>query len=381
MDASQFEGTNSGQLVHTIEGMRAFLPNRLPPDISLGPIINEFGEASAALGGLSKIGSTISNPYMVIRPLQRNEALRSSAMEGTFSTADELALVEATDEAGSNVSAREVHSYIRAIDFAIKQIETIPISHRVIKGMHKVLFAPSTVVRGSNKRPGEYKVQQNWIGARKIQNARFIPPPPTLALVCMNDLEVYINSATAPIPPLIVTGLCHYQFEAIHPFGDGNGRIGRMLITLQLLSMGLLNSPLLYVSPFIEANKDEYIDSMFAVSSRGDWDRWLRFFLRAIKESCEETSRTIGRLNNLQEHYRQILKERTRSVSALTIADYLFERPVISISDASKRCCISYQSAAKNVERLVSLGILQQVRGFKNPKLFWSKELIDISDR
>jgi len=380
MDASLFQKSDSGTLVPTIEGMQAFAPNKLPPDINLGNIISEFGEASAALGGLREIGSTINNPYMVIRPLQRNEALRSSAMEGTFSTADDLALVEALDEASSNDSAREVHNYIRAIDFAIEQVQHLPISHRVIRGMHAVLLERSTKVRGSNKRPGEYKIHQNWIGALQIQNARFIPPPPREAMGSMDDLERYINAEHAPIPPLIVAGLCHYQFETIHPFSDGNGRVGRMLITLQLLSEGLLNSPLLYVSPFIEGNKDEYIDSMFAVSARGDWERWLRFFLKAIKESCIETTKTIGLLNDLQDKYRGLLQEKSKSVSALQISDRLFEQPVISITDASKICGTSYQSAKKNVEQLVKLGILQQVRGYENPKLFWAKEIIDISD-
>lgn len=380
MDASHFKGTNSGRLVPTIEGMQAFVPNRLPPAINLGNIINEFGEASAALGGLREIGSTLVNPYMVIRPLQRNEALRSSAMEGTFSTADDLALVEVLDDAPGNDAAREVHNYIRAIDYAIEQTKTLPISHRVIRGMHAVLLAQSTKVRGSNKRPGEYKIHQNWIGALQIQRARFIPPPPAEALKCMDDLEAFINEGNDHIPPLIAAGLCHYQFETIHPFGDGNGRVGRMLITLQLLGHGLLSSPLLYVSPYVEANKDEYIDAMFAVSATGDWERWLRFFLVAIKESCVDTTRTIGHLNALQERYRGLLQEKSRSVSALTITDHLFERPVISITDASKICGTSYQSAKKNVEQLVRLGILRQVRGYENPKLYWAKEIIDISD-
>lgn len=380
MDASLFDGANSGELVSTIEGMQAFVPNELPPSINLGNIINEFGEASAALGGLSEIGSTISNPYMVIRPLQRNEALRSSAMEGTFSTADDLALVEALDGTSANDSAREVRNYIRAIDFAIDQINTLPISHRLIRGMHGVLLEQATKVRGSNKRPGEYKIHQNWIGALQIQKARYIPPPPAIAQDCMDSLEAFINTDTAPIPPLIATGLSHYQFEAIHPFSDGNGRVGRMLITLQLLNKGLLSSPLLYVSPYIEANKDEYIDAMFAVSSQGDWERWLRFFLLAIKESCVETTKTIGRLNELQERYRGLLHEKSKSMSALSIADHLFESPVVSITEASKVCGTSYQSAKKNVEQLVRLGILQQVRGFENPKLYWAKEVIDISD-
>jgi Fic family protein len=380
MDASLFEGTNSGGLVSTIDGMQAFVPNKLPPNINLGSIINEFGEASAALGGLSEIGSTISNPYMVIRPLQRNEALRSSAMEGTFSTADDLALVEALDETADNNSTREVRNYVRAIDFAIDQIKTLPISHRLIRGMHAVLLEQATKARGSNKRPGEYKIHQNWIGARQIQKARFIPPPPASAQDCMDSLEAFINTDTAPLPPLIATGLSHYQFETIHPFSDGNGRVGRMLITLELLDKRLLSSPLLYVSSYIEANKDEYIDAMFAVSSQGDWERWLRFFLLAIKESCAETTKTIGRLNELQERYRDLLHAKSKSMSALSIADHLFENPVISITDASKICGTSYQSAKKNVEQLLRLGILQQVRGFENPKLYWAREVIDISD-
>ena len=380
MDVSQFQGTNSGTMVPTIEGMQAFLPNKLPPELNLANIIVEFGEASAALGGLREIGRTISNPYMVIRPLQRNEALRSSAMEGTFSTADDLALVEALDETTSNDSAREVLNYIRAIDYAIEQVKTIPISHRVIKGMHGVLLKNTTNGRGANKRPGEYKTQQNWIGARQIKNARFIPPPPKEASVCMDDLEKFINSDLGSMPPLIAAGLSHYQFETIHPFGDGNGRVGRMLVTLQLLSRQLLDSPLLYVSPYIESNKDEYIDAMFAVSAKGDWERWLRFFLTTVKESCVETSKTIVKLNALQEHYRGLLQKKSKSVSALSIADHLFERPVLSITDVSKFCGISYQSAKKNVEQLVRLGILQQVAGLENPKIFWAKGVIDISD-
>jgi len=380
MDVSQFGESRTGKLVPTVEGMQAFVPNPLPPELDLNCIINEFGEASAALGGLREIGSTIVNPYMVIRPLQRNEALRSSAMEGTFSTADNLAIVEALDNASSNDATREVYNYIRAIDYAIEQLQTLPISHRVIRGMHGVLLEKATKARGANKRPGEYKIHQNWIGALQIQEARFIPPPPEQSLQCMDDFEVFLNSEAAGVPPLISAGLSHYQFEAIHPFGDGNGRVGRMLITLQLLSQSLLDTPLLYLSPFIEANKDEYIDAMFAVSSIGDWERWLRFFLVTIKASCEETTRTIGKLNELQERYRGLIQAQTKSVSALSICDHLFERPVVSITDASKVSGTSYQSAKKNVDQLIRLGILERVPGFENPKLFWAKELISISD-
>lgn len=380
MDQTQFGTEKTGTLVSTIEETSAFVPNKLPPTLDLNSLIIEFGEASAALGGLKEISSTISNPYMVIRPLQRNEALRSSAMEGTYSTADNLAIVEAYDSPSATDADREVLNYIRAIDFAVDQIQTIPISHRVIKGMHGVLLKNAGKARGSNKRPGEYKIHQNWIGALKIQNARFIPPPPKEAIRCLDDLEAYINQGALTYPALIEAGLTHYQFETIHPFGDGNGRVGRMLITLQLMTSGLLDKPILYVSPYIEAHKDEYIDAMFDVSVCGNWDRWLRFFLRAVCESCRQTSATILRLNDLQNHFRNEIQKNTKSVSALAISDSLFERPVISISEAARVSSTSYQSAKKSIEQLVRLKILSGIDGFENPKLFWSKAIIDVSD-
>lgn len=380
MDQALFGSKKTGALVPTIEDMLAFVPNKLPPELDLNCLIQEFGEASAALGGLKEISSTITNPYMVIRPLQRNEALRSSAMEGTFSTADNLAIVEAYDSPTATDADREVLNYIRAIDFAEDQIKELPISHRLIRGMHAVLLKNAGKNRGSNKRPGEYKIHQNWIGALKIGQARFIPPPPNEALECLDRLEEFINHDKEVYPSLIEAGLTHYQFETIHPFGDGNGRVGRMLITLQLMTSGLLDKPILYVSPYIERHKDEYIDAMFEVSTNGNWERWLRFFLSAITESCKQTSATIGRLNELQSIFRLMIQDKTKSVSALTISDSLFEQPVLSISEAAKISGTSYQSAKKNVDQLVRLGILQEIEGYENPRLFWARAVIDVSD-
>ena len=379
MDTSFFESEASGRLVPTIGGTRAFVPSDLPPNVNLANIINEFGEASAALGGLSIVGGAIVNPHMVIRPLQRKEALRSSAMEGVFCSVDDLALAEALKDRGPNAAAREVHNCIRAIDFAVGELERLPISHRVITGMHRVLMEESSGGRGSHTKPGEYRNNQNWIGSSQIQDARFVPPPPPEAITCMDRLEAYINSDTSPVPPLIAAGLCHCQFETIHPFRDGNGRVGRMLITLQLLAAGLLTRPLLHVSPFIEANREEYVDAMFAVSSRGDWERWLKFFLNAVKESCFEAKAAIDRVHELRKRYRDRLRKQTRSVTALTIADHLFERPVISITDAANRCGVSYRSAKKAVDQLIRAGILQPVEGYGNPKLFRAREVISVS--
>lgn len=380
MDTAKFNRLSSGHFVETIEGQLAFVPDALPPKLDLSDLMEDFGEASAALGGLETLGTTLVDPYMVIRPLQRNEALRSSAMEGTFSTADNLAIAEALDGAGGDAADNEVLNYIRAIDFALDAIRDFPISHRVIRGMHRVLLERAGKHRGGNKRPGEYKIHQNWIGSRFLNEARFVPPPPTEALECMDRLEAYINDDALSVPPLIAAALIHYQFEAIHPFGDGNGRVGRMLITLFLKSRGLISRPLLYVSPYIERTKDEYIDAMFAVSCEGDWSRWIKYFLTAVRESSYRTIETIELLNNLQENYRSRLQANTKSVSALRVADHLFERPVLSVSDAAKVAGISYQAARKTVDQLCTQGILEDIPGFENPKLYWAKDVLFLSD-
>ena len=199
----------------------------------------------------------------------------------------------------------------------------------------------------------------------------------------MDALEKFINSAPNSYKKialtLIETGLCHYQFETIHPFNDGNGRVGRMLVTLQILNNGLLDTPLLYISPYIEEHKDEYIDSMFAVSAKGDWTRWLKFFLTTIKESCIETIKTIEKLNELQKKYRSLLHKNSKSMSALSMIDQLFILPVISIPYVAKQCNITYQAAKNTIQTLENLNIIQKVERIKNPKLYWAKEIIDIS--
>lgn len=381
MDSSKFTNSSTGELVATINDQKAFVPNALPPQLDLAAVLDLYGEASAALGGLNTIGSTLANPYMVIRPLQRSEALRSSAMEGTFSTADNIAIIEALDDSKKDKSASEVLNYIRAIDFAQESLESLPLSHRVIRGMHRVLLSGVAKNRGANRNPGDYKVQQNWIGTLEIEKARFVPPPPDIAIRCMDELEAYLNDGTLGVPPLIAAALIHYQFETIHPFGDGNGRVGRMLISLFLQERGLIDSPILYVSPYIDSHKDEYIDSMFAVSSEGDWNRWLQYFLTTILESCRDTTRTIELLNHLRDSYRTRLQDKTKSVSALRLADHLFERPVVSIPVAAKVAGVTYQAARKTVEQLCAHGILSPVPGFDNPKLYWAKDVIAISDR
>ena len=304
MDETQFTETMTGTLIPTQHGVNGFCPNPLPPQIDMNSISNVLVKASMALGGLEHLAKNVQNPYLLIRPLQRKEALRSSAMEGTYSTADNLAIVQAYSETSGDESDQEVLNYIRALDYAQTAMEKLPISHRVIKGMHEILLKNLSKNRGADKRAGEYKMDQNWIGAKTIAQARFIPPPPETALRCMDALEHFINNKPESMPALIAAALVHYQFETIHPFSDGNGRIGRMLVPLYLMQEGALSKPWLYISPYIDQHKDAYIDKMFGVSATGDWTSWLMFFLTAIEKSCESTIETIHKLNALREDYR-----------------------------------------------------------------------------
>ncbi len=380
MDETKFTDTMSGTLLLTQQGVNGFCPNPLPPKIDMNAISNVLVKASMALGGLEHLAKTMPHPHLLIRPLQSKEALHSSAMEGTYSTADNLAIVQVYSETGGDESHQEVLNYIRALDYAQTAMEKLPISHRVIKGMHEILLKNLSKNRGADKRAGDYKMDQNWIGAKTIAQARFIPPPPETALRCMDALERFINTKPESMPALIAAALIHYQFETIHPFSDGNGRIGRMLVPLYLMQEGALSKPWLYISPYIEQHKDDYIDTMFGVSATGDWTSWFMFFLTAIEKSCESTIETIHKLNTLREDYRERLQRKTRSTTPLIVCDYLFEQPVVSIPVVQDITKVTYRSAQKTVEILCKNDILTPIAGFDRPKLFWARDVIRLSD-
>ncbi|NNJ76301.1 MAG: Fic family protein, partial [Anderseniella sp.] len=228
MNYNEFANSDSGQLVTTIERQMAFVPNPLPPKIDMQPIAVALGDAMQAIGELKGACRRLQNPYMLVNPLQRREALTSSAMEGTYTSADKLAILEAADGIATDESTREVLNYINALRGALLSLPKMPICHCLIKEAHFRLLQGLSDNRGVQKRPGEYKNTQNWIGALHIQEARYIPPPALETQKCMDDLESYINRESRnDLPFLIEAALVHYQFEAIHPFADGNGRLGR----------------------------------------------------------------------------------------------------------------------------------------------------------
>jgi Fic family protein len=371
----------SGQIIQTIEGHKAFLPRHLPPDINLLELIEPLGETIQLLGELKGAARRTENPFILIEPLQRREALTTSAMEGTHTSIENLILEE--DLGGTkDENARETYNYIVAIRGAIRNLEKYPISHRIIKEAHVRLLSGLSNDRGANKRPGEYKQAQNWIGGgRNINNARYFPPPPDKTQEYMDEIEKYINRGPTSVTQKVLDlALVHYQFEAVHPFGDGNGRIGRMLITLMPLQSGLLNLPILYLSPFLEKHKDEYIDLLYAVTTRSAWVEWLSFFLNAIQSTCKDTIQKIDSLIALQKDYKERASKIGRSAKVPETIDALFRTPLTTVPKTMEKFDITYNAAQTIIEKLIQIGILVEIQG-TYPKRFVAQEIMNISNR
>lgn len=372
MDRNGFTDACTGQLIPTIGGRKAFVPDPLPPrGLDLNSLLPVLSRASNAVGELRGIGRLIPNPMLLVRPLQRREAISSSGMEGTYTTLSDLFMFEAGASAPDRqADNREVFNYVRALEGAIAELETLPIAARLIRNAHRTLLEGVSRERGANVVPGEFKTDQNWIGGdRRIETARFIPAPPQHTPDAIDALTRFINQLDRDdASPLIDVAMAHYQFEAIHPFGDGNGRVGRMLIALMLAERGVLPQPLLYMSPWLERHKAHYIELMFEVSQSGNWLAWLHFFLRAVEESANETIEVVQRIQNLQREYRDRFQTARRSALLPRIVDLAFERPVMSITGIAQVLGITYPAAANNVKPLIAAGVAQELAG-SYPKL------------
>jgi Fic family protein len=379
MEQHGFNAASTGILVSTIGKRNAFVPNPLPPkDLDLNPLATQIAEASQAIGELKGIGRTVPNPALLIRPLQRREAVSSSGMEGTYTTLSDLYLFEAgVDDAGKREDNREVFNYVRALETAIEELADLPISSRLFRNAHRILLTGVQRHRGAVVEAGELKREQNWIGGTgRIETARFIPPPPKETADALDDLATFINREDrGGIPPLIDAALAHYQFETIHPFADGNGRVGRMLITLMLIERDILPQPLLYMSPWLERHKDAYIDLMFDVSRKGAWLSWLDFFLQGVTASALGTIKVVEALQDLKSKYRDRFQQARRSALIPRIIDLAFEQPYMTVTGVAERTGVSYQSAANNIAPLVAAGIATEFGS--HPKLIVFHEVID----
>lgn len=380
MDKVAFQKSGSGRLVQTLNNQWGFVPNPLPPRFDLSAVLTGLVNATQTLGELNGILRPLPDPYILIQPLQAREALTSSSMEGTFTTVDALLLAEAGFGGGGAQSSdtREVYNYSVALRNAVRSLQDVPLSLRTIRGAHRDLLAGVNRARGANIRAGEFKQHQNWIDAASIEVARFVPTPPKEAVECLNDLELYLHRENRDqTPALIDAALMHYQFEAIHPFADGNGRVGRILIPVMLYERGVLTHPALFISPTLEARKNEYIDRMFEVSRSEDWVGWISFFMDIVAQACRDTIATAEKLLSMRERYRKQLQEAGRSALLLSSVDRLFIHPVFSTPQLAEYLGVTYPAAQKNLNTLLKLGIVEEIEGTSHPKYFAAREIMN----
>jgi len=387
MNLERFKNSPSGRLLKVGQGVaayRAFVPNMLPPALNLdAKLIRILSGADRALGELAGLGRTMPNPDLLIRPFIRREAVLSSRIEGTQTDITDLYLYEARQmavpgmkPASTDADAREVFNYVRALEYGLERIQTLPVSLRLVRELHAHLMEG---VRGEKATPGEFRHSQNWIGKAgcTLNDADYIPPPVPEMNDDLNAFEKYLHSGNDH-PPLVRLAFIHYQFEAIHPFLDGNGRIGRLLLSLLLVNWKLLPLPLLYLSAYFERHRQDYYDLLRAISERGAWSEWLAFFLRGVAEQSQEANQMAKKLQDLQLKWRRQLQAAPRtSVLVLQLVDELFKTPVVTAPQVQKILDVTHRSANKSIRRLVGEDILHPVPGQARNRQFEAKEILD----
>lgn len=361
MDANSISNERAGKIIRAPEGYYAFLPSQLPPALdyseSLARILFESG---SALGELSGVGRMLPNPYILIGPAIRREAVLSSKIEGTQSDLDDLYYYEAEPEESSGKSdVREVHNYVEAMEYGLQRIESFPISSRFFRELHERLMRG---VRGEHATPGRYRTSQNWIGPPGclLNEATYVPPPVEEMHRALSDLEKFLH-AESDIPGLIRLALIHAQFEIIHPFIDGNGRIGRLLITLLLVEWGLLPHPLLYLSAFFYRHRDDYYRYLLRVSHEGDWESWIEFFLRGIREQSKASLVSAKRLLDLQSEYRDRLSGKRVTKITYNLLDQLFARPYITAPNVRDKWGVNYRTAERAINDLCAINVMEEI--------------------
>lgn len=379
MNADDFKGSPSGRLVPTIQGCMAFVPHPLPPPaLDMRCLAKSLEKATLALGELSGVGRTLANPHLLIRPFSRVEAVASSKIEGTVTTLPELLMLEVeADPSKARSDTREVRNYTRALEHGLSRLSKLPVSKRLIQEMHEILLQNVAVDRGAHFEPGKFKTDQNWIGARLIQNAKFVPPPPAEALACLDELETYIHSSDE-VPLLIKLALIHYQFETIHPFPDGNGRVGRLLIPLLLCEHNAMSQPLLYLSTHFEQHYTRYIDLMLEVSKSGAWESWVKFFLDGVAQAANDALLKSTELQDLHRNYLGRVQSARSSALLAKIINGLFDIPAMTIPHVMKDLNISYNSAKNNIQKLVELGLIVEGANSR-PQWYLAHEIIRIT--
>lgn len=378
MQISDFNGLNKNNLVPIGAQGVAFVPPGLPPASLTVDDLVLLSQADQGIGRLSGLGQTLPNPHLLIRPYARREAVLSSKIEGTQSDYEDAVLFELEPSKSKAPDADEIRNYIAAMDHGIERLKELPLCRRLICEAHEKLLASG---RGQNRSPGRFRQNQVWIGSEgmPIEDARYVPPPTPQMEHAFDQLELFLNNPP-PLPLLVRMAMVHYQIEAIHPFEDGNGRIGRMLIVLMLCAEGVLPQPLLYLSAYFEKYRQEYYDRLLRVSTHGDWSGWIAFFLKGIISQSADAIERSSQLTKLREKYHMDLHGIRASSLLLQLTDRLFEQPATMGTLVKDYLGVTHTTAMTYLRTLVERGVVVEVTGGERDKIFVAKEIIRITN-
>lgn len=367
---------SSGRWIKTLAGYRAFHPHPLPPEIVWTPrLVRVLSHADRLLGRLAGEGRRLPNPHLLIRPFVQREAVYSSRIEGTQATLGELLAADAgVSPDRSPEDLREVGNYVTALEHGLKRLESLPLSLRLVRELHEKLM---TGVRGDHATPGQFRRTQNWIGRPgcTLANASYVPPPPADLMDHLGRWENFLHDES--VPPLVHAALMHYQFEAIHPFIDGNGRVGRLLITLSLCARGVLTEPLLYLSAFFEATRNDYYDGLRGITERGDWAGWLEYFFNGVARQSEDALSRAERINLQLTHWREAFAVSGSKVP-LQLIELVGSNPFLTPRETERRLGVAYNTVMRAVAALEAGGVLAKVGDSKRDRVFCARAILDI---
>jgi Fic family protein len=364
-------GGRAGRYVRQPTGYPAFVPAALPPDPPIqvdAGLLALLSRADQALGRLDGVAQTLPNPDLFVAMHVRREAVYSSQIEGTQSTLEDLLAFE-LDPRGLDVprDVEEVVNYVRAMNHGLTRLASLPLSLRLIRELHAELLAG---VRGADRRPGEFRTTQNWIGGAgaRLSEATFVPPAPADLPAALDAFERFLHDEA--LPALLHCGLAHAQFETIHPFLDGNGRVGRLLITFLLVHRGVLHRPLLYLSLYLRQHRAEYYDRLTAIRETGDWEGWLRFFLRGVGDTAHEATEAARRVVDLRERHRAAVQARGLGVNGLRLLDLMLQRPILNVNLVRDTLGVTFRTASRLVEQAETIGLLRETTSHRRNRRF-----------
>lgn len=363
-----------GRTITQPQGYKAFIPDLLPPQVSWTPeMVHALSDADRFLGQLAGEGVKLVNPHLLLRPFVRREAVYSSRIEGTQATLGELLISEAGGAVErSPDDLKEVANYVVALEYGVRRLKQLPLSLRLVRELHEQLMKglPGT----AHATPGEFRKTQNWIGSpgSTLMNARFIPPPPAELMNCLGPWEKFLHDRT--VPPLVNAAMAHYQFETIHPFLDGNGRVGRLLITLFLIERKVLPTPLLYLSAFFEATRRDYYDSLNRVRTHGDWESWLTYFFNGVARQSEDALLRAKNINQALEDW----KKKASSKPVRDAIDLLAKNPYLTVNALAGHHEVAFSTAQRTIDKMQKLEIIEPVDEKKRGRVYCAKKILKI---